>query len=406
MILGLERWAIPVPLVFVHGIANRPGPDQQAGRRLRERLFRQLVLATVGRDGGRPQAVVQPFWGDRAGRLGWQGRSFPLASLPPLGGGEDDTELVAAAAGSLPEPSAPERLLADLARKDFADAVDLLFTLSLDDGASLPVDDLAELAGRLVALGGADGPPPEWVTATTDDLHLLALMETEVARLAPAPTRPAEQPRPMGAGADGWAALRRGVRRLRRAAGNVLHAPWSRGLRRLSAGAVPLLLGDVTAYLSQRGTARQPGPIVAAVLSGLEAGTADRAAGRPLVAVGHSMGGNILYDILSHFRPELEVDLFVTVGSQVGLFEELKLFGASRPDIPGPGGERVARPAGVGRWVNVVDRNDPLAFRVEPIFEGAEDYLYPSGALWAHTAYLKQPHFYYRLGRRLAEVTP
>lgn len=393
-----------MPLVFVHGIANRPGPGQEAGRRLRERLFRRLVLAAIDRGGGPPQAVLQPFWGDLAGRLRWRGRSFPVGSLQALGGSEQDTDLVAAAAGSLPAPSAPDRLLVDLARQDFADAVDLLFTLSVDDGVPPPVDELALLAERLVALGGNEDS--KWVTAATDDLHLLELMAAEVERVEASRGRPPDQPQPMGAGTDGWEVLRRGVRRLRRAAGNALHAPWSRGLRQLSTGAVPLLLGDVTAYLSQRGTPRQPGPIVATVLTGLVTAAADRAGGRPLVAVGHSMGGNILYDILSHFRPDLEVDLFVTVGSQVGLFEELKLFGASRTDIPGAGGERVDKPARVDRWVNIVDRNDPLAFRVEPIFDGAEDYVYPSGAAWAHTAYLKQPHFYARLGRRLAEAAP
>lgn len=390
-----------MPLVFVHGIANRLGPGYAQGERMRDRLFRQQVLAAVAPDGG-PHTIRQPYWGDLAGKLRWHGRSFPLASLPALGGGGggDEAELVRTVAGSLPDPPAPDRVLVDLARHDFADAVDLLFTLS-QDLPGLPVDDLADLAGRLVAISPA-GPAPDWAAAATDDLHLVALLEAAVDRPAPLFALPAPG-EPMGAAATGWDALRRGAQRLRRAAGNALHAPWTRGLRRLSAAAVPTLIGDVTAYLAQRGTPQQPGRIVATVLADLAEAARDR---RPLVAVGHSMGGNILYDILSHFRPELAVDLLVTVGSQVGLFEELKLFGASRADIPGPGGARVPLPAGVGRWVNVVDRNDPLAFRVEPIFEGAEDYVYPSGAAWAHTAYLTQPHFYARLGRRLAGTTP
>lgn len=119
------------------------------------------------------------------------------------------------------------------------------------------------------------------------------------------------------------------------------------------------------------------------------------------MVVAHSMGGNIVYDLLTHFRPNLVVDSLVTVGSQVGLFEELKLFAASRADIPGPGVDRVPKPPGVQRWVNVVDDCDPLAFRAAPVFDGVEDYTYPSGALWAHTAYMAQPHFHRRLADRL-----
>ena len=46
--------------------------------------------------------------------------------------------------------------------------------------------------------------------------------------------------------------------------------------------------------------------------------------GDKLIAVGHSMGGVILYDLLSDpDKPlgDLKLDLLVTVGSQVGVFE-------------------------------------------------------------------------------------
>ncbi|MBB4716917.1 hypothetical protein BJ965_006799 [Streptomyces luteogriseus] len=50
----------------------------------------------------------------------------------------------------------------------------------------------------------------------------------------------------------------------------------------------------------------------------------------------HSMGGNIVHDVLSFHRPKVHIDLLVTVGTQVGLFEELKLFAASDPGVPSP----------------------------------------------------------------------
>ena len=49
----------------------------------------------------------------------------------------------------------------------------------------------------------------------------------------------------------------------------------------------------------------------------------------PLVVIGHSLGGVISMDLLSHFRTDIDVDLFVTIGSQVAHFEEMKLYHAS-----------------------------------------------------------------------------
>ena len=41
---------------------------------------------------------------------------------------------------------------------------------------------------------------------------------------------------------------------------------------------------------------------------------------------------------------------------------------------------------------------------VAPIFRGAQDYVYPSGSIWAHTAYLRQPHFHARIASRAREA--
>ena len=55
--------------------------------------------------------------------------------------------------------------------------------------------------------------------------------------------------------------------------------------------------------------------------------------------VGHSLGGVITYNILTHFAPEIAVDVFVSVGSQVALFEEMTLYREAAMDyrqIPQP----------------------------------------------------------------------
>jgi pimeloyl-ACP methyl ester carboxylesterase len=125
-----------------------------------------------------------------------------------------------------------------------------------------------------------------------------------------------------------------------------------------------------------------------------------------LVIVGHSLGGVISYDILTHFDPTLEVDLFVTVGSQVALFEEMTLYKESRPDLPqNPPADRLARPANIKRWLNVLDANDIFSFRTEGVFDGVQDFKYETGfgLMEAHGGYFRRPSFYRRLGERLAQ---
>lgn len=90
------------------------------------------------------------------------------------------------------------------------------------------------------------------------------------------------------------------------------------------------------------------------------------ARGRPVVALGNSLGGIVLVDTLSRAgapRP----DLLVTVGTQAPL---LATFGALHPIEPGEGAALFTP------WVNVHDRRDLLAFvgeRVWPGQRGIED---------------------------------
>ncbi len=104
-----------------------------------------------------------------------------------------------------------------------------------------------------------------------------------------------------------------------------------------------------------------------------------------LIIVAHSMGGNITYDILSSFAKDLHVDLFLTVGSQVGMFEELKLFKASDPGVKGPA--TVPRLKNVDKWINVLDPNDVLSYSTGKIFASSKDTTFDNQApVWAaHT---------------------
>nr|WP_185907189.1 hypothetical protein [Streptomyces sp. WAC04770] len=424
-----------MPLVYVHGVGNREETRRGSAARLRDELFRAHLLTAIGHepagpdgsdgpDGGgepaslsAPDALVSPFWGSLAGKLHWNGRSNPLPRMQRLAAEDSTDVLLDLLAEEADGPLSADRLIVDVARTSLSDAIDLLFTLTADT-VDREASELGVLAGQLVryceyATGALDGFTSEtaipWWEEVRSDTEFLARLREESAPFA-APGAPSAAWQSMGDGGQGqaWAVLRRRADRLRhradrlrRGAAGAVGGQAARGVRWLTRNAVPRFVGDVTTYLAQRGTPEQPGPIVREVVEGIERAVAGNRAGLPLVVVAHSMGGNIVYDVLSHFRPDLTVDTLVTVGSQVGLFEELKLFGASRPEINGETGGRVPLPPGLGRWINVVDHSDLLAYRVGPIFDGAEDYAYPSGAAWAHTAYLVQPCFHARLARLL-----
>jgi hypothetical protein len=181
----------------------------------------------------------------------------------------------------------------------------------------------------------------------------------------------------------------------------------------MSAEAVAFL-GDALAYVAARGTATAPGPIMRRVLEGLALARADQEArdGEPLVVFSHSMGGQIVYDLVTHYLPALEpgraprIDFWAASSSQVGLFEEMKLLAASsqehQPGQPVPAPD----PRYLGHWWNVWDPDDFLSFSVRGIIEGADDSYYKSGlgVARAHFGILRQPSFYALFGQKLRQA--
>ncbi|MEZ0066361.1 hypothetical protein ABIA32_002371 [Streptacidiphilus sp. MAP12-20] len=75
---------------------------------------------------------------------------------------------------------------------------------------------------------------------------------------------------------------------------------------------------------------------------------------RPRVLLAHSLGSVVAYEALCA-HPDLEVELFVTLGSPLAMrsvvFERL---------LPSPKGGG-AKPPGAATWVNIADRGDPVA---------------------------------------------
>ncbi|OFE17921.1 hypothetical protein BA895_14170 [Humibacillus sp. DSM 29435] len=175
---------------------------------------------------------------------------------------------------------------------------------------------------------------------------------------------------------------------------------------------VPVFIGDVMTYIASRGDAEAPGPIIQRVLGGLEvAAFAAESRGEPLVVLTHSMGGQIVYDLVTHFLPRLpehralRIDYWAAAASQVGFFEELGLFLESRPDRGQGPAALTPLPSRefLGGWWNVWDHADLLSFRAAGIFEGVDDSpFFAAGSLTTdHNKYLSAPEFYRQFADRL-----
>jgi hypothetical protein len=175
---------------------------------------------------------------------------------------------------------------------------------------------------------------------------------------------------------------------------------------------VSVFLGDVFAYLHSRGSVVQPSEIPKRLLKKLEQAHAHKLErGEPLVVLSHSMGEQIIYDALTHFLPgtlslrEVRIDFWCATASQVGFFEEAKLFLTSQPEHKT--GHPVPFPhAHLGVWWNVWDHNDFLSFTAKDIIDKIIDESFDSGLslLTAHGGYLGRPSFYRAFAYKLREV--
>ena len=407
-----------MPLVFVHGVANRWGEGYARGRDTRDAFFRRFLLRSLGSRG----AIRNPYWGDLGGRLRWDGASMPLEDFESLG--TEDATFLSLQAAADPEGAVtqPAAALLTVARRSLPEAVDLVWAAAAL-GSAVPPDALAELGDAAYAYAEAH-PRPAWLADVRDDARFLEALRHEVesaaaaAAPAPAPDAPgapgAVGYEPVGyesveyeslGVADGWNAVARGASALRGAAVSLVGRAASDRVRPAAIPSVANFLGDVFVYLHQQEAVARP--IAELVEGAFREAAGERTDDDPLVVVAHSLGGIISYDLLTSSAADLRVDLLVTVGTQVGFFEELKLFASSDPAIPGDGRQKVPHPAAVRRWINVFDHSDLLGYAVGPVIDGVTDYAYRTGTLLkAHSAYFLQPGFHRRLAARAVEPAP
>ncbi len=392
-------------IVFVHGVNNRAGAAYAVEVESRKRfLQRHFSGASIdGKTLGSPVDVTSPYWGDLGVTFNWNMASLPKSKLQALGGagGTDEAALIALVHDALPDAMGAEPLTA-LAKHDFRAAVDVICELAISTAQQGSEAQVAEFVVAIAEYAEAN-PQPDWIAGIQNDQSLLTTLEDKVKG------QPGVQS--LGVGAA-FGKLKMGAMKLKQAAQNLAGSALDKAgdfastklLARSRASLNETLgrfFGDVFVYFNSRGDSGNPGQIPQRIIQAFDDAKA-AAPSEPLVIVAHSLGGVISYDILSHFRQDLKVDLFITVGSQVAHFEEMKLYHSSDHTIGPP--NRVSKPQNVSHWINVYDEVDIFAYAVDGVFDGVDlDVPYDTRTyvIKAHGAYWEQAAFYKRLRTRV-----
>jgi hypothetical protein len=406
-----------MPVVFVHGVNNRKeDPGYTAGQRLAERFLKKHL--TNAKIAGKALGTVSPrfpYWGDLATRFSWDMASLPTGQINALGapGIEEDLRpLIAIYRDVLPDPkSAQNEPLLVLARRSFPQSVRVITDLLLRSATAADADRVADFICAAQAYAEAN-PVPPWLAGISTDAQFINRLVTETKTASAAAGVQTLGGfdfilNPLAAAA---AKLKGAVIA---AASTVLDKTGDFASTKLLAwGRRPLnavlgrFFGDVFVYLDERGDKDAPGAIPQRILGEIDQARADGPAGDPLIIIGHSLGGVITFDLLSHFRPDIEVDLFVSVGSQVSHFEEIKRFKTSNPAIPSPAQMLTPTPPNIKRWINVFDEVDIFAYACDKVFERVIDFQYDTETytIKAHGAYFVQDRFYSRLRARMDQL--
>lgn len=399
-----------MPIVFVHGVNNRrEDADYAEGVGRTEGFLREILAPRLGLD-PKQLSVFFPYWGGHGVKFRWGQASLPSGSdaveslsLEALGPGSGNLEVWIGEARFQYGPGGVS--FGQISRtKGFEEAVDLVWDTASAVASSVKgYGDVVEAYSASLAYAKAN-PAPSWalqLPSLTNEAFVLKLLQE---------IEPHRTVKPVAhetlALSDWFQSLKEAVSRLGSAPTDAATA-LAVGLGRKSIHEkASRFLGDIFVYLSDRGTAETPGEIIAEVLAALQkAEAAKRPGDDKLIVIGHSLGGVIIYDILTYFRPALKFDVLASIGSQIALFEEMSLYRASKPGVPpNPPEDLLPQPTGIAKWLNVFDTNDVFSFRAQGVFAGPTDYRFDTGygLLQAHGGYFARPSFYKRLAARLS----
>ena len=378
-------------MVFLHGVYTRRidgNPSYEKAVATRDRRFIEHAFK------GSELKVVNPYWGDHGADPQWGLRSIPkiLQKYQALNLGLDI------------ESQLKGHILLDAAREDFPAVVSALSIVAIDEAESSGNAATLAEAEQLwtgAALYAAKRPKPPWIAAVKNDEQFLTRLRQEAAATVAV----------QDLGVVDW--VKKAGAKLAGTASNIVNGPIAYAAREKLSPHIAIFAGDVFRYLKEGPSRTAIRRIVIDAI--VEAARSAAEAGEKLVLAGHSMGGVILYDLLSDpgaiaemdagLGSQLQVDLFLSVGSQIALFEELKVFAASDNAHSGIT-NKAPRPPRAALWWNVFDKMDVLSFVADPVFEDVSDLAVDTvaGVLSAHGAYFDNMVFYNRLNTRLREA--
>jgi len=412
-------------IVYVHGVANR---DDDPSYKPHLQEISDFLDRYVGSNIWPSRKVFNAYWGKFGASFAWNRESRPKTVIFGQGaqGGQPsgtnlDRALVLASVDGDKIPVAPPARqspsvlvpsgpaigtaalgagirLKDLSPDELSDLLSTVIVEGTTDPANrsqmiIAADEVAHDPATPIALAGC--------SSVQDELEKLRVL-LDQKRASPV----------VAQGTGIWSKI---VDRVGEATSRVVSAPaftlstvvaeTREPINRL----VTLFIGDVFAYLNTRKNWTAPGPIPQVVMDTL-AEAKKAAPNEPLIVLTHSMGGQIVYDQVTHFLPNskssLRIDFWCATASQVGLFEEMKLFLESSPNYSKAIGNKVPFPDKnyLGVWWNVWDHNDFISYTAAPIIEGVDDETYGSGVslVKAHGEYLLRPSFYRKLAAKLA----
>lgn len=406
-----------MPIVFVHGVNNRrEDADYNDGVKHMRTFLQSLLAPKIGIEPTKLTTFF-PYWGGDGVSFRWNQASLPKSSdtvetlsIKPQGSdsadrlNSADLQLWLGEARHQYGPGAVS--LGEVSRdRSFEEAVDLAWdTASVVAPTGTGDGDVIE--GYLASIAYAnDHLAPAWALSNPalDNQEFVQKLLQEIKPYRAAMTGQSVE----SLGLKQWfQSFKESISRLGDAPGDAASEIVTGLARKSLHEKASRFLGDIFVYLSERGTKEAPGPIVQKIVMDLKrAVDAKQTGDDKLVVIGHSLGGVILYDIVTYFWPDLDIDIFVSVGSQIAVFEEMTLYRASRHDLPAnPPKDRLGKPNAFGRWLNVYDTNDVFSFRTQGVFDGPDDYRFDTGygLLQAHGGYFARPSFYKRLAARLS----
>lgn len=348
------------PIASRAGVEGPPTlEDELAGQwevLLEDPLFELRLASDAAADGNGGFAIGAPTPGEElAAALRALGGKSNEIDLEGTGVGLDELNAAAAEVASSPE-------LPDAARG------------ASSDPAASP-DELADAVARAVAASLLSpyllAPPGEGPVIFYDAVRRDALVDDIAAVLAPETTR----------GIGSWLGKKVANFAARRAT-----SAFAARRNRLTVGSLPFI-GDVLYYQKRGGPIRK---VVAEAISRAPA---------PVVALGHSLGGIVLVDLLSGPDPP-KVERLVTVGSQSPLLYAIDSLDRMRRLAAGP------EPLPFTPWLNIYDRSDFLSFVAREVFAGVRDISdreISSGVPFpaSHSAYFHQRETFEAIGEFL-----